>query len=336
MRKIAIWNNYTEFAGNKLFDESAYGIGEDLGAVIVNFRARMNLKGYEVETLDIDSPDRYEKIIFLDYPSKCCYDVSEIPRYKKYLIVTECEMIDCANADVAKYSEFAKVFTYNDEKVKRNGCIKLPLANKFKESICIPFAERNYFVMMAGNKKSSEAGELYSERYSAIRLLEKIYPGDFDLYGPNWDRRIFGGNGLMAKMNRFGLLQRKMAPKRPSYRGMSDSKLATLSRYRYNICYENTCMIEGYISEKIFDSFFAGCVPVYLGAPNIADYIPKGCFINKRDFNIDREMFERLHEMGEEEFNRYLAAAARFLSSEKSRMFTMDFWADTVMKGIGV
>ena len=40
----------------------------------------------------------------------------------------------------------------------------------------------------------------------------------------------------------------------------------------------------GYISEKIFDCFFAGTVPLYLGAPDIEDYIPADTFIDLRQF----------------------------------------------------
>ncbi len=29
-----------------------------------------------------------------------------------------------------------------------------------------------------------------------------------------------------------------------------------------------------YVTEKLYDAFVAGCVPLYLGAPNIADLLP--------------------------------------------------------------
>jgi hypothetical protein len=57
-----------------------------------------------------------------------------------------------------------------------------------------------------------------------------------------------------------------------------------LEKYKFSICYENARDTPGYITEKIFDCFFAGCVPIYWGANNITDHIPKECFIDKRDF----------------------------------------------------
>lgn len=36
---------------------------------------------------------------------------------------------------------------------------------------------------------------------------------------------------------------------------------------------ENT-IAKDYVTEKLYDGLVAGCVPIYLGAPNIYDYIP--------------------------------------------------------------
>ena len=39
-----------------------------------------------------------------------------------------------------------------------------------------------------------------------------------------------------------------------------------------------------FITEKIFHAIIAGCVPIYLGAPNICKFIPKKTFVDLRDF----------------------------------------------------
>lgn len=36
---------------------------------------------------------------------------------------------------------------------------------------------------------------------------------------------------------------------------------------------ENSAL-KDYVTEKVYDGLVAGCVPIYLGAPNVADYIP--------------------------------------------------------------
>jgi hypothetical protein len=51
------------------------------------------------------------------------------------------------------------------------------------------------------------------------------------------------------------------------------AKLDVLRRYRFVLAFENA-IDRDYVTEKWFDALVAGCVPVYLGAPNIADFAP--------------------------------------------------------------
>ena len=53
----------------------------------------------------------------------------------------------------------------------------------------------------------------------------------------------------------------------------ADTKIDTLRRFKFCVAVENSEMPH-YVTEKVFDSFVAGCVPVYFGAPNILDYVP--------------------------------------------------------------
>ena len=53
----------------------------------------------------------------------------------------------------------------------------------------------------------------------------------------------------------------------------SDSKIETLRRYKYCVAIENS-EDRHYVSEKVYDAFVAGCVPIYFGAPNVLDYVP--------------------------------------------------------------
>ncbi|KAF9939007.1 putative glycoprotein 3-alpha-L-fucosyltransferase [Mortierella alpina] len=60
-------------------------------------------------------------------------------------------------------------------------------------------------------------------------------------------------------------------------------KQETLAGYPFVLAAENSnCM--GYISEKIYDAFAVGAIPIYMGAPDITKYVPEGSFINVADF----------------------------------------------------
>jgi len=80
----------------------------------------------------------------------------------------------------------------------------------------------------------------------------------------------------------------------PDDRGR-ETKLATIGRYRFNIAFENS-LTQDYVTEKFFDPLLAGCVPVYRGAPNIAEFAPgENCFIDAAAFDGPRELAEYLH-----------------------------------------
>ncbi len=47
----------------------------------------------------------------------------------------------------------------------------------------------------------------------------------------------------------------------------SDSKINYLNQFKFNLCPENSNN-SGYVTEKIFDSIWAGCIPIYWGSEN--------------------------------------------------------------------
>ena len=63
--------------------------------------------------------------------------------------------------------------------------------------------------------------------------------------------------------------------------------------------YENIKGLNGYITEKIFDAFVAGNVPIYWGASDINEYIPDNCFIDRRNFINHEQMYKFLINMKE-------------------------------------
>ena len=60
------------------------------------------------------------------------------------------------------------------------------------------------------------------------------------------------------------------------------------------LCLENS-MMKNYITEKIHDGFSSDRVVLYLGNPDIEDYVPSNCFINLNDyFNKEMKLIEKL------------------------------------------
>ena len=336
MKKIGFWNNYTCFANNKAFDPNAYGIGEDLAYPLLLLKEKLEKEGYILETLDLDKPENYEIILFCDYPNPetCCVDITSIPKEKKYLLLTECELVYKPNARKDLLENFGKVFTYDDALIKECGYKKLFLPNKIKAPLFVPYNNKKISTVIAGNRTIKEKGELYSERLKAIRFMEKNHPNEFDLFGFNWDKKTFTGPKVITYFNRFNNLRKTFAEKHICYRGKIDNKLEVLSKYKFCFCYENTNAIPGYISEKIWDCFFAGCIPIYYGAPNVTDYIPDNVFIDFRNFNSYEELYNFLININEEQYNQYLRNTKEFLLSDKAYNFSAENYAYTLIKEI--
>jgi hypothetical protein len=112
----------------------------------------------------------------------------------------------------------------------------------------------------------------------------------------------------------------------------SASKLALLSSYRFNLAFENS-VCSDYVTEKLYDPLRSGCVPVYLGAPNVSRFVPgERCYIDVRDYASPRLLAEYLHHLAADD-----AAYASYFAW-KARPFRPEFLglAETCGEPLGV
>lgn len=63
-----------------------------------------------------------------------------------------------------------------------------------------------------------------------------------------------------------------------------DRAVETYRGYRFVLVVEN-CSVRGYVTEKIVNAMLAGCVPVYYGAPDIADHFNTDAMVIIHDLN---------------------------------------------------
>jgi len=154
--------------------------------------------------------------------------------------------------------------------------------------------------------------ELLTERIRAIEFFGRT--NDIDLYGYDWDKPLPFPYWFHEKR----ILK--------AYKGVVQLKLQTLCDYTFSLVFEN-CALPSHISEKIFDCFYAGAIPVYLGAPDIEEYIPKNCFIHTRDFKNYEALRRFLKSLAPAEIKAYRENAHSFLQSEKMNPFTLDHFA---------
>ena len=67
-------------------------------------------------------------------------------------------------------------------------------------------------------------------------------------------------------------------------------KLALSKEYLFTIAIENS-LTHDYVSEKLWHPLVAGSIPIYLGAPNVHDWLPcrTHCIIDLRQFKTPKE-----------------------------------------------
>ena len=84
-------------------------------------------------------------------------------------------------------------------------------------------------------------------------------------------------------------------------------KIAFLENYRFNLAFENYSA-PGYTTEKLFHAFEAGCVPLYLGNPDVAEDFNPQAIVNLADFASMDEMADFVIELDKdpERYQRYL------------------------------
>lgn len=175
----------------------------------------------------------------------------------------------------------------------------------------IPFADRKLISCIYSNKSSHAKNSLYSERLRSIASFNSK-AHNIDLYGIGWET------------SNLPYIQ-------ASYRGSCKSKKAVLQLYKFSITFENVAGLPGLITEKIFDCFAAGTVPIYYGAPNVQDYIPSSCFVDFRRLRDYDELYSYLISMTEEEYQGYLDAARQFIESPAYFEFTSTRYVEVVM-----
>lgn len=58
---------------------------------------------------------------------------------------------------------------------------------------------------------------------------------------------------------------------------------AKVSEYKFYLSFENT-IVDGYVTEKLYDRLRYGPIPVYYGAPDVMNITKKISFINANNF----------------------------------------------------
>lgn len=284
---------------------------EDRRRPLRDLRRACHHLGYEVIEVDslgeVVDPDW---LIVFDVPVYELHDLEQFPRERCHLFLWEPPSVLPENYDAAHHRHFSTIHTWRDDLVDGTRYLKLrypvlrPMIDK-----PVAFGDKRLCALIASCKSSAHPDELYSERRRVIEFFEGVDRDDFDFYGWGWPVGEYR-----------------------TYRGIAGRKILCLARYRFSFCYENMRGLQGYVTEKIFDSFSAGCVPIYWGASNITAHVPQDCFIAREDFSSTAELYEFLRAMPEAEYGRYLDRIRLFLASTAAAQYAPEMFLQGFMR----
>ena len=271
---------------------------------------------------------RINRIVCIDYSPSVSREIKTLGLSLENctLVQMEPSVVLPANYAGPRQRQFGKVITVGGFSSQDSSSVHWPLlwpsASEIEELHETERSERA--VVINGNKMSLIEGELYSLRRTAIKNLENL-----DLYGTEWDSR-FASRCIIALKS---LAQAVLSIKLPRLSGLNlwfqdypkskgpvDDKLTTMAQYKYALVIENSAE---YMSEKLMEALFAGCIPIYVG-PNPEKYgIPKELVILAQpSLRSIQEALLQAERWNMKEFHAKLGA---FLSSSDVR----DLWDHT-------
>lgn len=231
-----------------------------------------------------------------------------VPSEKLVFLMLEPPVVRPENYIQTGHAAYTKIFTWKDDWVDSKKyfkfCYPFPwlCVSKFE-----PFEKRKLCTLISTFHATEYPNELYSKRSDTVRFFDSLDCNDFDLYGV-WPSSHF-----------------------KKCKGHISSKLDVLQNYKFCICYENYADY-GYITEKIFDCFCAGVIPVYWGAHNIADYIDPNCYIDRRSFANDNALYTYLKNMPRKDYAEYIKNIINYLTSDKAFLFSVDYFVDSLLR----
>jgi len=320
LRNIAWIPCNPELSQNHLFDLSS--VRDNAIERFVEANELLASNGFICNTIDLCDLTKVDVIIFYGISSELRWLIKAVksnPKLKLINIPIEPPVVSPLH-DKALLSSmpFDRILVWNDDlAVKGLPFVKANIGEALitEESVpSVSFANKKFMVAITSSKLIKHVNGIHQERFHAFDFFSRK-PEGMDLYGVGWDKVSYP----FVKI---------------SYRGTCESKKDVLQHYKFSICFENAKGYPGLITEKIFDCFAAGTVPIYYGTPNVQDYIPKDCFIDFRDFHDYEELYQFLVAMTEDEYQRYLNAVKEFIKSPEYYEFTSKRFAEIVLEQV--
>jgi len=147
---------------------------------------------------------------------------------------------------------------------------------------------KNKIVFIGSNKYSISRGELYSLRREVLKNDQNNK--SIDLFGHGWNQNIIYdilsilSSLLKTTYRNYSLKSLKLFAKHyNNYKGITNNKQKTLSKYKFALVIENS---NDYVSEKLFESLESQCIVIYVGI-NLNKHLNKNIAVQSNASAVD-------------------------------------------------
>ena len=324
--EIALSTNDNRLLKNKIFELDFDR--DNILLIFRNLKIFLNNNGHNINTVDLVDLDKCDIILYFDLPMS---DFYKNYRHKNNLIILENKYIWPINWEKRNHVYFKNILTWDYTIVDNIKYHNFFIPQELEIHKDFYNQKRKKFTLIASYKKNKHKNELYNLRKKVINIFE-CNNLEFDFYGFGWNSSISLNSFLMKIMNKLKLTNFIPVQKFNNYKGSILNKQDVLSSYDFCFCFENALEINGYISEKIFDCFRSGTIPIYMGDPNIKRVIPEDCyiFLNLKDDLLD--IIKKINNFDQHAINNYRNSILKFLSSSNSNKFTFDSFNSQLYK----
>ena len=207
-----------------------------------------------------------------------------------------CEKYEVIESDKPDYVIFGEFGGENYDIENRINCVKLFLSieNRDPSFDSTDYAIGIHYIDMGDRyfRKPTETHQL-----TAIQTVYNVTQvKNIDIPSKKFCAWVVS-NGGGSERNQFydKLSEYKVVDSGGSFRnnvgGPVENKLEFLSHYKFSICFENS-KTQGYISEKLVDSFEAGTIPIYFGDDTILELLNNKSYIHVKSVEEFDEKIE--------------------------------------------
>ena len=315
IKKIALVPSVDAYLNNQIFEQNFENDGSEPFSIL-----KQELASKKISFNTIDLFNDYKEIdllIIMRHETNIDKIFNVLSKNNKvkilHIATEEISVAPTQSKELLDFGLFDRILTWRDNELDSKLFFKYHYYTPHRLFIENIKSDRKLVCLINAFKKNyyGDSNNIYSERFKVIEFFRE--KKTFNLYGHNWS---------------------KYDNSYQNYKGSTPNKIITYSNYDFSFIFENSNNELGGISEKIWDSMAAGCIPIYYGAPNIADYIPTDCFIDYRKFNNLNTLELFLMEMPHNEKTRMRKAISCFLNSKNYEKFTSKGFSENMISNI--